>query len=89
MLPQIALGQSQSAILANAYWENDILNLVQVFVPPMSSATMNADTLRELTSDNGRNRGTGGNSGDSEGAGRPEKADDQKSDKTVANRESM
>ena len=42
----------------------------------MSSATMNADTLRELTSDNGRNRGTGGNSGDSEGAGRPEKADD-------------
>lgn len=89
MLPQIALGQSQSSILANAYWENDILNLVQVFVPPMSSATMNADTLRELTSDNGRNRGTGGNSGDSEGAGRPEKADDQKSDKTVANRESM
>lgn len=89
MLPQIALGQSQSAILANAYWENDILNLVQVFVPPMSSATMNADTLRELTSDNGRNRGTSGNSGDSEGAGRPEKADDQKSDKTVANRESM
>jgi len=59
MLPQIALGQSQSAVLANAYWENDILNLVQVFVPPMSSATMNADTLRELTSGNGRNTGTG------------------------------
>lgn len=91
MLPQIALGQSQSAILANAYWENDILNLVQVFVPPMSSATMNADTLKELTADNGRNRGTGNAAADSdnEGAGRPEKADDEKSDKTVANRESM
>ena len=88
MLPQIALGQSQSAILANAYWENDILNLVQVFVPPMSSATMNADTLRELTSGNGRNTGTG-MTGDNEGAGRPEKPDDEKSDKTVANRESM
>ena len=25
MLPQIALGQSQSSILANAYFENDIL----------------------------------------------------------------
>ena len=88
MLPQIALGQSQSAILANAYWENDILNLVKVFVPPMSSATMNADTLKELTSSNGRESGSG-SSGQSGGAGRPEKPDDEKSEKTVANRESM
>jgi hypothetical protein len=45
MLPQIALGQSQSSILATAYFENDILDLVNVFIPPISSATMNADTL--------------------------------------------
>ena len=93
MLPQIALGQSQSSILANAYWENDILNLVQVFVPPMSSATMNADTLRELTSGNGRNTGTGttgSSSGQSDGeVGRPEKDDSEKSEKTIANRDSM
>ena len=49
MLPQIALGQSQSSILANAYWENNVLDLIQVFVPPISSATMNADTLQALT----------------------------------------
>ena len=93
MLPQIALGQSQSSILANAYWENDILNLVQVFVPPMSSATMNADTLRELTSGNGRNKGTGSggsNQDQSSGeVGRPEKDDSEKSEKTIANRDSM
>jgi len=42
MLPQIALGQSQSAILATAYFENDILDLVNVFIPPLMSSTMNA-----------------------------------------------
>lgn len=49
MLPQIALGQSQSSILGTAYWENNILDLIEVFVPPMSSSTMNADSLRALT----------------------------------------
>ena len=42
MLPQIALGQTQSAILATAYFENDILDLVRVFIPPLMSSTMNA-----------------------------------------------
>ena len=45
ILPQLALGQSQSSILANAYFENDILNLVEVFIPPMSSNTMNSAAL--------------------------------------------
>ena len=45
MLPQIALGQSQSSILANAYFENDILDLINVFIPPISSNTMNSDIL--------------------------------------------
>jgi hypothetical protein len=42
MLPQVALGQAQSAILAAAYFENDVLDLVRVFIPPMMSSTMNA-----------------------------------------------
>ena len=45
MLPQIALGQSQSSILANAYFENDLLDLVHVFVPPLMSSTMNAEAI--------------------------------------------
>lgn len=73
MLPQIALGQSQSSILANAYFENDILDLVRVFIPPMNSNTMSSDSLSQID-----NKG-----------GRPELDDDKKSDKTIANRQSM
>lgn len=96
MLPQIALGQSESSILATAYWENEILNLIEVFVPPISSATMNAETLQALTgksADNnaaaaGQSGGSSQTQSDSK-AGRPEKADEDKSDKTIANRESL
>ena len=96
MLPQIALGQSESSILATAYWENEILNLIEVFVPPISSATMNADTLQALTGKSADNNAAaaGQSSGSSQiqsdsKAGRPEKADEDKSDKTIANRESL
>ena len=79
MLPQIALGQSQSSILANAYFENDLLDLVNVFVPPLMSSTMNADALAAA---NGK--------GDSEKTGgRPEKPNDEKSEKTIQNQESQ
>ena len=89
MLPQIALGLPQSTILANAFFENDLLNLVTVFVPPLTSNTMNADALAQQQT--GRRR-TGltmidGNESN-ETAGRPEKSDDEKSTKTLQNLES-
>lgn len=80
MLPQIALGQLQSSVLANAYFENDILDLVNVFIPPMSSNVMNAEVLN-------LHKGDGGE--DKQGGGRPEKPDDEKSEKTIKNKESM
>ena len=81
MLPQIALGQSQSSILANAYFENDILDLVHVFIPPMSSNTMNAEAIANRS---------GKSSSDGDGnVGRNEKPNDEKSEKTIQNRESM
>lgn len=83
MLPQIALGQSQSSVLANAYFENDVLDLVNVFVPPLMSSTMNENILNRVKG--GKDLG-----GDSENsAGRKELSDDQKSEKTIQNRESM
>ena len=90
MLPQIALGLSQSSILANAFFENDLLNLVTVFVPPLTSNTMNADALAQQQ--NGR-RNTGiseirDTNSSENGAGRPEKSDDEKSTKTLQNLES-
>ena len=81
MLPQIALGQSQSSILANAYFENDILDLVHVFIPPMSSNTMNAEAIA--------NRSGKSNSDGDGNVGRNEKPNDEKSEKTIQNRESM
>ena len=90
MLPQIALGQTQSSILANAYFENDVLDLVRVFIPPMMSSTMNAEALagrRNVTGKEGNNSDSSGN--DTGQAGRPEKADNEKSEKTLQNRQSM
>lgn len=80
MLPQIALGQSQSSILANAYFENDVLDLVNVFIPPLMSSTMNSDVLNRKSNTNAN--------GDNQ-VGRKEKSDDEKSEKTIQNRESM
>ena len=89
-LPQIALGQSQSTILANAFFENDILDLVNVFIPPLMSSTMNADILNRVKGGNGgSNPTTNPAKTDGEGAGRKELPDDQKSEKTIKNRESM
>ena len=90
MLPQIALGQTQSAILQNAYFENDILDLVNVFIPPLMSSTMNAEVLNRTKSPGQTTGGSIPQGGtEKEGAGRPEKANDEKSAKTIANKESM
>lgn len=80
MLPQIALGQSQSSILANAFFENDVLDLVNVFVPPMMSSTMNADAIAAIKNKDGNNP---------EG-GRPTKESNGESvsEKTMQNKES-
>ena len=84
MLPQIALGQAQSTILANAYFENEILDLVNVFIPPMMSSTMNSDVLNRLNNQNKQEKEQSDSTG-----GRPEKADDEKSEKTIMNEESQ
>lgn len=93
-LPQIALGQSQSSILANAYFENDILDLVNVFIPPLMSSTMNAEALnrKDLGANNGGSSSNGQQpkiAGEEKKVGRAEKPDDEKSEKTIANKESM
>lgn len=83
LLPQVALGQSQSAVLMTAYFENDVMSLNEVFVAPALSSTMsnngNGDTTAKTKQ---QQTPSSGNKG-----GRPEKPDDQKSDKTIANRE--
>lgn len=92
MLPQVALGQSQSSILANAHFENEVLDLVHVFIPPITSNTMNAEVL----SNNGDKENTTKKSStqtkvaaSDEKVGRKELEDNQKSEKTLQNEESQ
>lgn len=89
MLPQIALGQSQSSILATAHFENDILDLVSTFIPPMQSSTMNADAIKQRKGGNSENKNNGNNASDN-GNGRPTKESQGEAvtEKTMQNRES-
>lgn len=88
MLPQIALGHSQSAIINTAYFENQILHLTEIMLPPLMSSTMNMEDLMGRAEQN-KSEKNQNNTETSGKAGRPEKADDEKSDKTIANKESM
>ena len=87
MLPQIALGHSQSSIINTAYFENEILHLSEIMLPPLMSSTLNAEDV--LGKKNSGNSSKSQNNTESGEAGRPEKPDDQKSEKTIANKESM
>ena len=103
ILPQIALGHSQSFILNTAYFENQVLHLAELMLPNLMSSTMNlADLMgrndQNNDKNNQKNTGEQNNSGSSKktaaageekSAGRPEKSDDQKSEKTIQNKESM
>lgn len=85
LLPQIALGHSQSTILTSILFENEILHLSEIMIPPMMSSVMSSKNLEKSGQSNiEKNQDSTGNSG-----GRPEKEDSEKSDKTIANRESM
>ena len=87
MLPQIALGHSQSAIINTAYFENEVLHLSEVMLPPLMSSTLNAE---DVLGNKGKSNTSTSQGNTEEGkAGRPELPDDKKSDKTIANKESM
>ena len=71
-------------------FENDILDLNHVMLPPLSSNTMNAEDFQTLGKTNESNSTKNQNNiekkeKDTKEAGRPKLEDDQKSDKTLAN----
>ena len=92
MLPQIAMGHSQSSILNTAYFENEVMNLSELMIPPLMSSTLNMQDLKGgsgSASSSGSQKPSGSSGSSSGSAGRPEKPDDQKSEKTIKNKESM
>lgn len=88
MLPQVALGHSQSEILNTAYFENEVLKLSEIMIPPLMSSTMKGEDVlgKSQQSDKAKSQK---NIGEEKTQGRPEKPDDQKSEKTIQNKESM
>jgi hypothetical protein len=60
-----------------AHFENDVLNLVEIMIPPMMSSTMSSEQV------------LGDKTEEDKKPGRKEKEDSEKSDKTIANKESM
>ena len=101
MLPQIAMGHSQSSIIHTAFFENKVLKLSEIMIPPLMSSTLNADSILGTNNqnNNSKNQKTSEETKStasttktvktSDGAGRPEKADIEKSEKTIQNKESM
>lgn len=74
LLPQVALGQPQSTVIMTAYFENNLLDLNSIFVPPQSSNTTSGNVQQIVDAQNV--------------GGRPELDDKDKTDKTVANGQS-
>lgn len=98
MLPQIALGHSQSSILNSITFENDYLDLISKMIPPMSSNTMSSTVLdnngksandKNDKNQTSKNQSTQTTIKENKEVGRPEKEDSEKSDKTLKNKESM
>lgn len=103
MLPQIALGHSQSSIINTAYFENEVLHLTQIMIPPLMSSTLNGEDVlgtSDKSTNNDKQKTSEGETKTStsttkttvkeeKSAGRPETPDDQKSEKTIQNKESM
>lgn len=87
MLPQIALGHSQSSIINTAFFENDILKLHEIMIPNLMSSTMSSETIlgaeqksKEATSNSSTKKT---DSLEEKKVGRTEKPDDEKSEKTI------
>lgn len=94
MLPQIALGHSQSFILNTAHFENEVLRLSEIMIPPLMSSTLSSQDILGKKDSNSSGNSQGNSvakkvSAETKTAGRPEKPDDQKSQKTIQNKESM
>ena len=86
LLPQVAMGHTQSDIIDTAVFENDILCLNDLFVPPQMSSTMSSSN--KATTTTGKTTTETKDADAQSQGGRPELPDDQKSEKTLRNRES-
>ena len=84
LLPQVSLGMTQQEIIATACFENGMLALNDLFVPPQMSSTMSGTKATNSSGNKTTEKNDNAQSDQSQG-GRPEKPDDEKSEKTIRN----
>lgn len=93
LLSQIALGHSQSSILATMTFENEVLHLADLMQPPQTSSTVSKNQVNsgQSTTSNSQSKQTSTTTTTTETkeVGRPEKDDSEKSEKTLQNLESQ
>lgn len=88
LLPQVALGMSQSVVIATALFENKMLKLDDVFTPPQMSSTISSKDQKEEEKNDSENQNQKQKQEvevKQDEGGRPELADENKSDKTLQN----
>jgi len=85
LLPQVALGMSQSEIIATACFENGMLSLNDLFVPPQMSSTMSGTKAPDSSRNKTTEKENDNAQSEKSQGGRPEKPDDEKSEKTIRN----
>ena len=88
-LPLIALGHTQSEIISELKFEQEVLDVSKIMVPPQMSSTMsNKNDGKDKTGKDNQNNNQNIVE-DEKSPGRKELPDDEKSDKTLANREAL
>ena len=90
LLPQVALGMSQSVVIATALFENKMLKLDDIFTPPQMSSTISSKDKEDSDAESGNRTDEEQESNaqqniQQEEGGRPELSDEQKEDKTLQN----
>lgn len=85
MFAQIALGHSQNSIMSTAYFENEVLSLSEIMIPPMMSSTIGSEDIQAL----GKKGKTNNPEAEEKSVGRPAKEETELTDKTIANREAI
>lgn len=86
LLASIALGQSQASVIATAKFENEILDISSLF----QSKQQREEAKAKINANSGNDtKKPEEEKSETKKVGRKEKPDDQKSEKTIANREAM
>ena len=89
VLASVALGQSYSSVLASAKFENEILDISDLFQSKQQREEAKAKIQNNNKSTETNKEKTAEEVVEKKKVGRQEKPDDQKSEKTIKNREAM